>query len=117
MSAPDPVADDLWVELAEPTCRPEVLDLLDYPDHIRRGSDLEPLESVSLDDLDADWENLQRQLQHEAEAIRRARDEHGMTLASTYTAYSLDGTAREESAQRRNGTPIATSKRGGDPGP
>jgi hypothetical protein len=113
---PEPAAADLWADVAGPALPPEVLDLLDYPDCIRPGSNIEPLESVNLDDLDADWENLQRRLQHEAEAIRRARDEYGMTLASTYTAYSLDGTAREESAQRRNGTPLATSKHDGNPG-
>jgi hypothetical protein len=114
-SSPEPAAADLWADVAGPVLPPEVLDLLDYPDHIRPGSNIEPLESVNLDDLDADWEKLQRQLQHEDEAARRARDEHGMTPASTYTAYPLDGTAREESARRRNGT-VAAAKRDGNPG-
>ena len=78
---------------------------------------MEPLESVNLDDLDAAWENLQRQMQHEAEATRRARDERSMTLGSTYKAYLLDGTAQGESAQRRNGTLQAAAKHDGAPGP
>ena len=71
-SSPEPAAEDLWVPLAKPELPREVLDLLEYPDRIRKGSNLEPLESVNLDDLDAAWENLQRQLQDEADAARRA---------------------------------------------
>ena len=116
-SAPEAAAEDLWADLAERALPPEVLDLLDYPDRIRQGSSMEPLESVNLDDLDAAWENLQRQIQHEAEATRRARDERSMTLGSTYKAYLLDGTAQGESAQRRNGTLQAAAKHDGAPGP
>lgn len=109
-STPEPAAEDLWADVAGPALPTEVLDLLDYPDRIRRGSNIEPLESVSLDDLDAAWEDLQLQIRHEPEATHRARDERPTTLASTRTAYLLDGTAQGESAQRCNGIPLAAAK-------
>jgi hypothetical protein len=115
-SAPEPAADGLWTDMAGLTLPPEVLDLLDYPDRIRPGSNIEPLESVNLNDLDAGWESLQQQLQNEAEATRQARDERGITLASTYTAYPLDSAVREESAQRRNGTRLAAATHDETPG-
>jgi membrane protein implicated in regulation of membrane protease activity len=114
--SPEPAAAGLWSDVAGPALPPEVLDLLDYPDRIRPGSNIEPLESVNLDDLDADWEKLQRQLRHEAEATRQARDDRGMTLASTRAAYGPEDRAREESTKRRNGTLLAAAKRDGNPG-
>ena len=106
-SSPEPIAEDLWVQPAKPELPREVLDLLDYPERIKRGSNLEPLESVNLDDLDAAWEKLQQQMQDEAEAARRAGEEHGPAPGSTYSAYSPNGASREASAQSRNGGPGA----------
>ena len=87
---------------AKPELPREVLDLLEYPDHIRKGSNLEPLESVNLDDLDTAWENLQRQLQDEADAARRVGEERRLP-GGTYTMYRLNGAPREVPAQERNG--------------
>ena len=101
-SAPELAVEDLWVPLAKPELPGEVLDLLDYPERIRKGSNLEPLESASLDDLDAAWENLQRQLQNEADAARRAGEERAPAPGRTYSTYSLNGAAREASAQPSN---------------
>ena len=84
-----------------PDCPGEVLDLLEYPDRIRKGSNLEPLESVNLDDLDAAWENLQRQLRDEADAARRAGEERRLPPGSTYSSYTLNGASREASAPER----------------
>ena len=75
---------------------------MEYPDRIRKGSNLEPLESVNLDDLDAAWENLQQQLQDEADAARRAGEERRPAPGSTYSMYTLNGASREASAQERN---------------
>jgi hypothetical protein len=116
-SSPESAAGDLWAELGDPALPPEVLDLLDYPDRIRRGSNVETLESVNLDDLDAAWENLQRQMRLEAEAARRAGEDRSPAPASSYRAYVLDGTPEGESARRRNGTPQAAAKHDGTPGP
>ena len=116
-SSPESAAGDLWAELGDPALPPEVLDLLDYPDRIRRGSNVEPLESVNLDDLDAAWEDLQRQMRLEAEAARRAGEDRSPAPASSYRAYMLDGTPEGESARRRNGTPRAAAKHDGTPGP
>ncbi len=102
-SSPEPVTEALWVQPARPELPREVLDLLDYPDRIRQGGNLEPLESVNLDDLDADWEKLQQQMQDEADAARRAGEERGPAPGSTYSAYTLNGASREASAQKRNG--------------
>ena len=97
---------------AKPELPREVLDLLDYPDRIRKGSNLEPLESVSLDDLDADWENLQRQLQDEADAARWAGEERGMALGSTYTRVHA-GRRVTGSVREANGTGAPTRRRSG----
>jgi hypothetical protein len=102
-SSPEPVAEDLWVQPAQSELPREVLDLLDYPDRIRRGSNVEPLESVNLDDLDAAWEKLQQQMQDEADAARRAGEERFPAPGSTYSAYTPNGASREASAQKRNG--------------
>lgn len=92
-SAPESAAD-LWVPPAPPELPREVLDLLEYPDRIRTGSNLEPLESVTLNDLDAAWENLQRQAQDEADtAARRAGDERRPARAPSL--YPLNGVSRE----------------------
>ena len=115
--APEPVAEDLWGQLAEPGLPPEVLDLLEYPDRIRRGSNLEPLETVNLDDLDAAWEHLQQQLQDDTEAARRAREERRLAPVSAYRVYTPDGASQDGYAQKRNGTPQAPAKRDGTSGP
>ena len=101
-SSPEPAAEDLWVPPAKPELPREALDLMEYPDRIRKGSNLEPLESVNLDDLDAAWENLQQQLQDEADAARRAGEERRPAPGSTYSMYTLNGASREASAQERN---------------
>jgi hypothetical protein len=101
-SSPEPAAEDLWIPLTLPELPREILDLLEYPDRSRKGSNLEPLESVTLDDLDAAWENLQRQLQDEADAARRAGEERRPTAGSTYSMYALNGASPEMSAQGRN---------------
>jgi hypothetical protein len=116
-SSPEPAAGDLWAELGDTALPPEALDLLDYPDRIRRGSNVEPLESVNLDDLDAAWENLQRQMRREAEAARRAGEERSPASANSYRAYTLDGMPEGESALRRNGTSQAAAKHDSTPGP
>jgi hypothetical protein len=92
VSAPE-TATDLWARLAPPELPREVLDLLEYPDRIRTGSNLEPLESVTLNDLDAAWENRQRQAQDEADAARLAGDER--RPAGTPSLYPLNGVSRE----------------------
>ncbi len=102
-SSPEPVAEDLWVHPDEPSLPREVLDLLEYPDHIRKGSNLEPLESVNLDDLDAAWENLQQQMQDEADAARRAGKERAPAPGSTYRAYTPNGASRQAAALKGNG--------------
>ena len=102
-SLPEPVAEDLWVQPTEPELPREVLDLLEYPDHIRMGSNLEPLESVSLDDLDAAWENLLRQTQDEADAARRVGKERAPAPDSTYKVYTPNGASLQASAQKGNG--------------
>jgi hypothetical protein len=101
--SPEPAAEDLCVPPATPELPREVLELLEYPDRIRKGSNLEPLESVNLDDLDAAWENLQRQLQDEADAARWAGEERRPAPGTTYTMYRLNGASREVPAQERNG--------------
>ena len=101
-SSLESAAEDFWVPPAKPELPREVLDLLEYPDHIRKGSNLEPLESVNLDDLDTAWESLQRQLQDEADAARRAGEERRLP-SGTYTMYRLNGAPREVPAQERNG--------------
>jgi hypothetical protein len=98
-ASPEPAVDDLWVPSARPELPEVVLDLLEYPDRIKTGSNLEPLESVDLDDLDAVWENLQHQLLDEAGAVRRAGEERRPAQASIYSAYPLNGASREASAQ------------------
>jgi cytochrome c553 len=100
-SSPEPVAEDLWGLPAKPELPWEVLDLLEYPDRIRQGSNLEPLESVNLEDLDAAWENLQQQMQDKADAARRAGEERDLAPG----AYILNGASREASAQKHNGGP------------
>jgi hypothetical protein len=102
-SSPEPIAEDLWVQPAKPELPWAVLDLLEYPDRIRQGSNLEPLESVNLDDLDAAWEKLQQQMQDEADAARRAGEERSPAPGSTYQAYTPNGASSEASAQQRNG--------------
>jgi hypothetical protein len=101
VSAPEPAAEDLWVPLAKPELPREVLDLLEYPDRIRKGSNLEPLESVNLDDLDEVWENLQ--WQDDADIARWAGEERRPASGRTYTMYRLNDVAQEVSAQERNG--------------
>jgi hypothetical protein len=105
--APEPAVDDLWVSPAKPELPGQVLELLGYPDCSRKGSNLEPLESVGLDDLDADWENLQRQLRDEADAARWAGEEHKPAPGSTYRTYTLNGASREASVPANNGVPRA----------
>jgi len=102
-SSPEPVAEDLWGQQAEPELPREVLDLLRYPDHIRCGSNLEPLESVNLDDLDAAWENLRQQMQDEADAARRAGKERAPAPDSTYRVYTPNGASRQAYARTGNG--------------
>lgn len=102
-SLPEPVTEDLWAQPDQPELPKEVLDLLEYPDHIRPGGNIEPLESVNLDDLDAAWENLQQQLQDEADAARRAREERGPAPSRVYDAHALNGASREASAPMRSG--------------
>lgn len=104
-ASPDLAIEDLWVPLAKPGLPGEVLDLLEYPDRIRKGSNLEPLESVDLDDLDAAWETLQRQLRDEADAARRAGEERRLPPGSTYSSYTLNGASREASVPASNGVP------------
>jgi hypothetical protein len=116
-AAPEPVAKDLWGQLAEPGLPPEALDLLEYPDRIRRGSNLEPLETVNLDDLDAAWENLQQQMQDETEAARRAREERGLAPVSIYRMYTPDGASQGTDTLERNGTPKTSAERNGTSGP
>ena len=102
-ASPEPVAEDLWAQQAGPELPLEVLDLLGYPDHVRRGSNLEPLESVNLDDLDAVWENLQQQMRDEADAARRAGKERAPVPDSTYRVYAPNGTSRQAAARTGNG--------------
>jgi hypothetical protein len=115
-SAPGPVAEDLWVQPVIPELPREVLDLLNYPDSIRQGSNLEPLESVNLDDLDTAWQNLQQQMQDEADAARRAGEDRAPT-PGIYWAYPRDGASRGASTQKHNGTPSAPAMRTVTPGP
>jgi hypothetical protein len=106
-ASPEPAIEDLWAPPAKAELPGEVLDLLEHLDRIRKGSNLEPLESVALDDLDAVWENLQRQLQDEADAARRAGEERRPVPRSTYTTYTLNGSSREAPAQVSNSVPGA----------
>ena len=63
-SSPESAAEELWAELGDPALpRPRSWTCWITRTRIRRGSNLEPLESVSLDDLDAAWEDLQQQMQ------------------------------------------------------
>jgi hypothetical protein len=104
-ASPERAIEDLWAPPAKAELPAEVLDLLEHPDRIRKGSNLEALESVALDDLDEAWENLQRQLQDEADAARRAGEERRPVPRSTYTTYPLNGSSREVPSQASNGAP------------
>jgi hypothetical protein len=99
VSAPEP-ASDLWIPSAPAELPREVVDLLVYPEDIRTGSNLEPLESVTLSDLDAAWENLQRQAQDEADAARRYGDERRPAPASPPSLYPVNGASRRLASRR-----------------
>jgi hypothetical protein len=104
-SSPQPAAEYLWAQPAKPELPRAVLDLLEHPEHVRQGSNLESLESVSLDDLDAVWEQLQQQLLDEADIVRRTGNERSPSPRSTYSAYTPTGSSWKASAERRNGRP------------
>jgi hypothetical protein len=93
-SAPEH-SQDLWASPNPAELPQEVLDLLEYPDRSKQGSNLEPLETVTLDDLDSTWEELQRQAQAEVDAARRPGDERRPVPASSPGLYPLNGVSRE----------------------
>jgi hypothetical protein len=87
-------AGDLWGPPAPSELPRPVLDLLEYPEHVRTGSNLEPLESVTLNDLDTAWESLQGQAQDDADAARQPGHERRPAPASPPTLYPLNGVSR-----------------------
>jgi hypothetical protein len=105
---PEPVTEELH---AGPVTQPELPGpvrelLLDYPDKIPTGSNLAPLEPVTLDDLDQARSTLLQQERDEAEAGRRAGERPGPQLGP----FPVNGTSgaqrggRRRAAAKANGT-------------
>src|SRR5262249_35815790 len=71
--------------------------LLDYPGKIDPGSNLAPLQPVTLDEVDATRAELMQQEQDEARAARRAGERPGPQLSS----FPVDGDAKAQPGGRR----------------
>ena len=108
---PEPVPEELH---AGPVTQPELPGpvrelLLDYPDKIAPGSNLAPLQPVTLDDLDAAQANLLQQEQDEVGAARRAGERPGPQLGS----FPVNGASKAQPGGRRR----ASAKANGTPRP
>jgi hypothetical protein len=100
---PDPVTDELYPDpIPQPEQLGPVQELQRYPD-VFPGSNLAPLEPVTLDDLDAAWEKLLLQM-HEAETAWRA----GEPTAPKMGSFPLNGAAKAQPGGRR-GTPAKSN--------
>jgi hypothetical protein len=96
---PEPVTEKLHVG---PVTQPELPGpvrelLLDYPDEIAPGSNLAPLQPVTLDDLDTARSKLLQQEQDEAAAGRRAGERPGPQLGS----FPVNGSPEDQRGGRR----------------
>jgi hypothetical protein len=96
---PEPVTEELHTD---PITQPELPGpvrelLLDYPDSITPGSNLAPLQPVSVDDLDAARTKLLEQQQDEAGAARRAGERPSPQLGS----FPVNGASAAQPGDRR----------------
>jgi hypothetical protein len=106
---PEPVTETLYPDpIPEPGLAQPAQELLDYPE-VLPGSNLVPLEPVSLGDLDVAWQELLQQMRASGIAWRT-----GELARPQLSAYRVNGATSAQPERRRSGAARAngTSRRG-----